>query len=208
MSAQSYTPSHADFFVEFMPGAFCSGLRTKKAFAVHDVLAKFEGLTRGPKAYTSVQCGRGPDDHMELNSDLVYINHSCEPNVAFDLSSNDRSKWHVRALREIHIGDTLTFFYPSTEWEMEQPFECQCKAATCLGVIKGANYLSINDLTERGFINPWILELAAERDRYMHEQLAVQKLGKAGRKLCVNCGFGFLVSGNQDWCGCQPHEMM
>jgi hypothetical protein len=39
---------------------------------VHDVLAKFEGLTRAPKAYTSVQCGRGPDDHMELNSDLVY----------------------------------------------------------------------------------------------------------------------------------------
>jgi hypothetical protein len=103
-----------------------------EAFAPNEVLAKFEGLTRAPKAYTSVQCGRRPDDHMELNSDLVYstnpdvsppslrsdvvlcrvmpftVNHSCEPNVAFDLSSNDSSDWHVRALKEINVGDART----------------------------------------------------------------------------------------------------
>ena len=62
---------------------------------------------------------------------------------------------------------------------------------------------------KHGFINDWILDLAAERDRYMQEEVAVQKSVKtAGGKLCVDCGFGLLVGGNQDWCGCQPHDMM
>lgn len=33
------------------------------------------------------------------------VNHSCEPNVVFDLSSSDTSKWHVRALKPIEEGD-------------------------------------------------------------------------------------------------------
>lgn len=35
--------------------------------------------------------------------------------------------------RELKEGDELNFFYPSSEWEMRQPFECQCQATgkTC-----------------------------------------------------------------------------
>lgn len=41
-----------------------------------------------------------------LADDLFYpVNHSCEPNVVFDLSSKDMSHWHLRALREIKAGD-------------------------------------------------------------------------------------------------------
>lgn len=104
-----------------------------------------EGLTAGTKAYSSVQWGPRPTDHIELNSDLLYgtshlsscrcptlpypiVNHSCEPNVAFDVSSPNKADWHLKALRDIPIGDTLAFFYPSTEWHMEQAFACQCKA--------------------------------------------------------------------------------
>lgn len=75
------------------------------------------------------------------------VNHSCEPNVAFDLSSEDQNEWHVRALKTIREGETrkclyaipatkytdhlstyaqVTFFYPSTEWDMAQPFDCIC----------------------------------------------------------------------------------
>jgi len=35
-------------------------------------MAVLKGVTKAQKAYTSVQCGRGPEDHIELNSDLVY----------------------------------------------------------------------------------------------------------------------------------------
>jgi len=35
-------------------------------------MAVLKGVTKGQKAYTTLQCGRGPEDHIELNSDLVY----------------------------------------------------------------------------------------------------------------------------------------
>lgn len=45
-----------------------------------DTITKIEGITKGvAKRYTSVQSG--PNEHFELNSDLVFMNHSCDPNV-------------------------------------------------------------------------------------------------------------------------------
>ncbi|KAF5316544.1 hypothetical protein D9619_006144 [Psilocybe cf. subviscida] len=171
-SQEGYKPSHAEFVVEFVPGQYMSSLKSRKAFKAGEVMAVLTGLTRGSKAYTTVQCGRNPRDHIELNSDLVYVNHSCEPNAAFDFSSPVMAEWSFRALKDIALGDTLTFFYPSTEWAMDQPFACQCKtkvgipprAVTCLGNIQGAKYLSKKDLEERIFVSPWILDLVAERD--------------------------------------------
>lgn len=46
----------------------------------------------------------------------------------FNVSSADRSEWRAEALRDIKEGDVLEFFYPSTEWDMAQPFECSCGA--------------------------------------------------------------------------------
>ncbi|TFK39415.1 hypothetical protein BDQ12DRAFT_681748 [Crucibulum laeve] len=165
---ESYTPTFAGtFVVEFAPGEFTSGLKAIEGFDAGQTMALLgrDRITKGPKAYTSVQCGRGKEDHIELNSDLVYINHSCEPNVAFDLSSADRTKWNLRALKRIEPGTFLTFFYPSTEWDMDQPFTCQCKTPTCLGMIQGAKYLSRKQLVAREFASPWILEEVDERDK-------------------------------------------
>ena len=120
MDAEPHRPSHADFFVEFVPGAFCSGLRTRKvsyvvslarsvvlihtlvaleAFEVDDVLANLEGLTKAPKAYSSVQCGRGPDDHVELNSDLVYS--------AYAGVSQSPLQFNVRLFLPCHCSQSL-----------------------------------------------------------------------------------------------------
>ncbi|EIM86877.1 uncharacterized protein STEHIDRAFT_131417 [Stereum hirsutum FP-91666 SS1] len=161
----NYTPTHPELFaVEFKPGEYSSSLVARKDFAEGERIARLEGLTKGPKAYSSVQCGPNVDDHIELNSDLLYVNHSCEPNVAFDLSALNYKEWHVRALRDIHKGDTLTFFYPSTEWNMEQPFDCLCGSSTCLRTIKGAAYLTSEQLLARGHVSPWIMAGVAARD--------------------------------------------
>lgn len=54
-------------------------------------------------------------------------NHSCSPNTAFEISASiPEADWAFVALAEIKAGEEFTFFYPSTEWEMDQPFECQC----------------------------------------------------------------------------------
>ncbi|KNZ60502.1 hypothetical protein VP01_1544g2 [Puccinia sorghi] len=110
------------------------------------------------KAYTSVQFEEetaGPEGrggHFELNSELVYINHSCEPNVAFELpgrwSGLAEGKWRLRSLCDIKKGDTLAFAYFSTEWDMAQPFQCQCGSNTCVGMIRGAKYMSKETLNK------------------------------------------------------------
>lgn len=72
------------------------------------------------------------------------MNHSCSPNVAFDVSS--APGWRVRALKDLAEGEILTFAYFSTEWNMDQPFTCACKAPNCLGVIRGARDIPVETL--------------------------------------------------------------
>ncbi len=82
------------------------------------------------------------DKHVSLIPQVLEkINHSCDPNVFFDVKTKE-----LIALKEIHTGDELTFFYPSTEWDMIQPFLCFCSNSNCIGTIDGANYLSIDIL--------------------------------------------------------------
>jgi hypothetical protein len=50
------------------------------------------------------------------------------------------------ALRDIEPGDELRVFYPATEWEMVESFECQCQAAGCIGLITGAAHLPARTL--------------------------------------------------------------
>jgi hypothetical protein len=85
--------------------------------------------------YLSVQVA--DDRHIHLAPEfLQYINHSCEPNTFFDTTNGE-----VVALRDIAANEEITFFYPSTEWSMTQPFTCFCGAACCLGQIQGAIHL-------------------------------------------------------------------
>jgi SET domain len=67
---------------------------------------------------------------------LQYTNHSCQPNVFFNTTT-----LQLKALQDIEIGTELTFFYPSTEWKMQQPFTCFCGHNNCIGRIEGAENL-------------------------------------------------------------------
>lgn len=110
--------------------------------------------------WSSVQTGK--NEHIELNSGLLYVNHSCQPTLEFDTT-----KMEVRVARDrdLKAGDDLSFFYPSTEWDCARPFECLCGAPKdiCIGTQQGAYFLS-KDKLDQYFINKHILELAAERD--------------------------------------------
>ena len=67
-------------------------------------------------------------------------NHSCDPATYIDTEN-----LQIIALRDISKGDELTFFYPSTEWEMIQPFQCNCQAQNCIKEVKGAKEFLRND---------------------------------------------------------------
>jgi hypothetical protein len=93
--------------------------------------------------------------HVEVG-ELASMNHSCNPNTILDTV-------HMRviAARDIQAGEELTFFYPSTEWEMSAPFICLCGAANCIQVVAGARFLPLSTL-EHYYLNPHIRELMIE----------------------------------------------
>lgn len=68
--------------------------------------------------------------------------------------------------RDLQVGDVLTFFYPSTDWESPRPFKCLCGAGEmkCIGMFRGSKYLS-KDVLDQYFTNKHIDELVARRDQ-------------------------------------------
>jgi len=102
-----------------------------------DVISPFSaGMTTPFATYLTVQIA--DDKHITLVPEfLQYINHSCAPTVFFDTT-----KMELVCLKALAPGDELTFFYPSTEWEMAQPFVCNCGTPECLQFINGASHIS------------------------------------------------------------------
>ena len=122
------------------------------------VLAPIQGAVLvNQRAYTSVQVSEDVD--CELNSDLVYANHSCDPSVVFDMA---KLEVRVVAGQPLKKGQDVTFFYPSTEWDMQQPFDCHCANGSCLGKLQGARYLK-DDVLRKYWLSPHICRLVEKR---------------------------------------------
>ncbi|MCJ1385204.1 hypothetical protein MMC17_008325 [Xylographa soralifera] len=122
------------------------------------LFARLTGLTPTTQSYSSVQASRTL--HIELNSDLLYVDHSCAPALEFDMA-----RFEVRVARDrpLRRGDKLTFFYPSTEWTMAQPFACRCGSGGCLGTIRGAGEMG-RGVVGRYWLNGFVEEMLAERE--------------------------------------------
>ena len=151
-------PTHPDILrVEYNDGNYTSRAVTLIDLEPHQLFASMDGYTPTKhRTYATVQSGKNAD--IDLNTDLVYCNHSCEPNVVFDME-----RFEVRAGdRHIKAGDELTFFYPSSEWDMSQPFDCRCGSSKCLGSIQGAKHVD-PEIARRYWLNKHIQELMAER---------------------------------------------
>jgi hypothetical protein len=92
----------------------------------------------------------GVSTHLAGIGPLTFMNHSCAPNVI--INTPDMT---VTAIRDIAAGEELSFFYPSTEWQMAEPFDCHCRAASCIGRVAGAASLP-EDILSRYFLNQHI----------------------------------------------------
>jgi len=129
-------------------------LSTKRAYKKGEVICPIptEALYDKPNRFT-VQIGR--DRHVEVK-ELASMNHSCNPNTFLDTT-----RMLVFAARDIGTSEELTFFYPSTEWEMSSPFICLCGATNCIHVVAGARFLPLSTL-ENHYLNRHIRELMVE----------------------------------------------
>jgi hypothetical protein len=110
-------------------------------FKKGDVISTFSaGHVYSTPNYLTVQTGIG--QHITLQPVfLQYINHSCSPNVFFDTTSME-----LIALKDIEANEEFSFFYPSTELDMAQPFICYCGSRDCLQNIRGAVHIPADTL--------------------------------------------------------------
>jgi hypothetical protein len=129
-------------------------LITKQAYKKGEVICEIPTakVIDTANRYT-VQIGR--DRHTEVGK-LSALNHSCDPNVILDTEN-----LRMIARRDIEVGEELSFFYPSTEWEMDAPFICLCGASNCIHVVAGARFLPLSTL-ESHYLNRHIREMMVE----------------------------------------------
>jgi hypothetical protein len=129
-------------------------LITKQAYKRGEIICEIptEKVVNKANRYT-VQIGR--DRHTEVGK-LSALNHSCDPNVILDTEN-----LQMVARRDIEKDEELSFFYPSTEWEMDAPFICLCGASNCIHVVAGARFLPLSTL-EHHYLNKHIREMMIE----------------------------------------------
>jgi hypothetical protein len=133
-------------------------LNATKQIAEGEVVSNFIAKETFTKpTYLTVQVG--VDTHITLMPDfLQYINHSCSPNVFFDTTL-----MQLICIKAIAVGEELRFFYPSTEWQMDQTFVCNCGANNCLQLIQGASYLSQSVIAQYRFTDFIAQQFAANK---------------------------------------------
>lgn len=126
-------------------------LYSTQAFVPGDMICPFSAAAIFDKpSYLTVQTG--DDTHITLTpSFLQYVNHSCLPNAFFDTRA-----MQLVCIAPIEPGEQFTFFYPSTEWEMAQPFECQCGTQSCIGQITGASQID-KEILSRYHLSEYIV---------------------------------------------------
>lgn len=111
LASRLHKPTHPSLVqVIFNNGSYNSHLVSLQNFSKGDLITPFSPHADYASAasYSTVQVGEAR--HIELNSDLLYCNHSCDPNVAFFIGNADeKGSWCARAERDIKKGDTLTF---------------------------------------------------------------------------------------------------
>ena len=159
---------HAKFLIENGNSHRGAKLVANTPFQKGQILDSFADARLTPEpTYQTVQVSA--TEHVLVGDTLAKLNHSCAPNTYLDVE-----RGVVIALGDIAIGDELTFFYPSTEWEMVEPFLCQCGSAACVGLIQGAKFLHPTYLAQYKF-NPHIVSLLGRTFR-LEPMWAVQTL--------------------------------
>lgn len=91
-----------------------------------------------PTRYT---LAASPTTNLLFAADAQCLAHSCDPNTKIAVHSDARG-FDVVTLRSIAAGEDVSFNYLTTEWHMDEPFDCACGAAACARTVQGLRHLS------------------------------------------------------------------
>ena len=118
------------------------GLYSTKKYGKGNIVLILEGNYFPKPTRTSIQVG---DKHIE-SWEGGHINHHCNPNTEIRIHNNFIGKNQLNqtqpslvalvvAKRDINIGEEITFDYETTEFDMAEPFECNCHGRWIRGKI-------------------------------------------------------------------------
>jgi hypothetical protein len=78
--------------------------------------------------------------------------------------AENEAKVSFIAIKPISEGEHLTFDYSTSEWDMDEKFDCRCGAPNCQGHIGGAKYLPDEEVNARlPFFTPSVLRQLLNR---------------------------------------------
>lgn len=112
----------------------------------------------------------GADRHFDImtacpGSELAQ--HGCDANgrLSFQYDSSTMVDTEAKLLSvslvvkvPIKAGETVSFNYNATEWDMSDPFDCECGSDQCVGRVQGCSALSQDQQrTIVGEMSPYIL---------------------------------------------------
>jgi SET domain-containing protein len=73
-------------------------------------------------------------EDAEYEPVMLFINHSCEPNVGFG------GNILLVAMRDISPGEELTTDYALFDYDYDGTMECQCGTRSCRGIVSGRDW--------------------------------------------------------------------
>ncbi len=83
-----------------------------------------------------------PLEKDEIEDVVIYINHSCNPNIGL------RGEITFVAMRNINIGEEIVIDYAMIQNNNDEAMQCNCGAETCRKIITGHDW-SHKDLQEK-----------------------------------------------------------
>lgn len=91
-----------------------------------------------------------PGTETEFEDVMMFLNHSCEPNVGI------QGQIVFVALREIAVGEELTLDYGTIDYDSE-PMTCRCGATLCRQVVTGNDWRKPELQQKYGEFFAWFL---------------------------------------------------
>ena len=120
-------------------------LLTDRQIGKDEIVLVLRGEIIGQPTKYSIQIGEHKHlepytDPQDIRSLIRFLNHSCDPSAYINFDDLT-----VRALRNLDPGEEVSFNYNTTEYEMANPFKCNCEAENCRDDIRGFKYLPLDE---------------------------------------------------------------
>lgn len=152
-------------------------------FKPGDVIVKFEGevvhkdqIPKKLKGEDDRFVQIGIDQYLGPSGDVDdFINHSCDPNAGLRFSEVGIL---LVAIKDIAIGEEITWDYSTTLFENSWKMLCDCKKGVCRKVV--ADFITLDPDTQKKYydlnIIPTYIKEYMDSDRYMVYTKGIESL--------------------------------